>query len=165
MNKLREEKGITMLALVIIVVILTILSALLINFSGINVDSSVDAKLEQELKMVQYAVLQQYMKYNTTQDPSNIVYTKDYNEDILDFVDVHYKGVTLQHTPSSSDEIYKKYYRINPKDLQKIGIQDSNFAYIINYYTGEVFNESTYKTSRNRILYINGAVSSNQESF
>ncbi len=164
MNKVKKENGITMLALVIIVVVLMILASFMINLGGINVDGSVDAKLDEELKMVQYAVMQQYMKYNTTNDPANVVYTRDYNNNILDFVNENYKGIILLHTPSESDEVYKKYYLINSADLKKLGIQESNYSYIVNYYTGEVFNANTFKTSKNKKLYIKGNVS-NKENF
>lgn len=167
MNKIKQEKGITMVMLVIIVIALMIIAGVAINMGEIDMNATLDSKLEGELKMVQYAVFQQYAKYKTTLNEEDIIYTRDYNSGIIGFLNKYYNGQQPVHTPDlENDEVYKKYYLITPDDLIAIGIQDSEYSYIINYYTGEVFNASKSKTSEGNYLYVKGLNSTeNSESF
>ena len=63
MNRIKQEKGITLVILTVIIIALMILAGVAISMGNVNINSTVDSKLEGELKMVQYAVLQQYTKY------------------------------------------------------------------------------------------------------
>lgn len=169
MNKIKQEKGVTLIILIIVVVSLMILAAVSINMGTFNVDSTLDSKLEGELKMVQYAVFQQYAKYKTTLDESNIITGSEgityNNEEITDFMNEKYNKTPV-YTVKENDEKYKKYYLLSKKDLVNIGIQDSEYSYIINYYTGEVMNADKFKTSTGNPLYIKGINSTqNSESF
>ena len=49
---------------------------------------------------------------------------------------------------------YKKYYRLTPKNLTELSILNSEHTYIINYYTGEVYNETKKNTTDGLVLYI-----------
>ena len=70
------------------------------------------------------------------------------------------------YTAKEDDEIYKKYYLLTPEDLINIGIQDSKYSYIINYYTGEVMNADKFKISSGNLLYVKGVDSIKEsESF
>ena len=63
-----NNKGITLIALVITIVVLLILASIGIGGAITGVDESTDQKLKSELKMVQHAVLQRYTKYSLTKD-------------------------------------------------------------------------------------------------
>ena len=166
MNKIKQEKGVTIIMLAIIVIALMIIAGVAMNLGTFEVDSTVDSKLESELKMVQYAVFQQYSKYKTTYDDKCIVFSEEYNDKVAEFVSQNYGNQALVRTPSENDEKYKRYYLIKPDELIKIGIQDSEYSYIINYYTGEVMNAEKFKTTSGKLLYIKGLNSTeNSESF
>lgn len=162
MEKNKQEKGITLVILSIIVIALMIIAGVAI-YSGIyDVDSTIDKKLNGELKMVQYAVLQQYAKYKTTLQDNCIIYTENYDDKIENFMKQNYSNNTLVlSTKNERDEIYKKYYLITPDDLISIGVQDSEYSYIINYYTGEVMNAEKFTTSMGNFLYTKGLTTSN----
>jgi hypothetical protein len=166
MNKIKQEKGVTMLILSIIVILLIVIATVSLNLGSYDVDATVDSKLTGELKMVQYAVLEKYTKYKTTLDEDYIIGT-DYNNQIEEFVNEHYSNIELVHKVQSDDEIYEKYYLVNSNDLIKLGIQDSQYSYIVNYYTGEVMNANTYITSSSKTLYVKGLSTKdiNTESF
>ena len=155
MEKIKQEKGITILILVIIILSLLILAAVAINAGLSDLDATKDSKLEGELNMVQYAVLQQYVKYKTTLDSSYIIGT-DFNNQIQSFVSTNYNGISIAHNINNNDEKYKHYYKITPEQLVTLGVQDSNYSYIVNYYTGEVFNADIFVTSIDTPLYVKG---------
>lgn len=163
MNKIKQEKGVTLLFLSIAVLVLMILAGLAIGIGNYDVSSTVDSKLQGELKMVQHAVLEQYVKYKTTLNESYIV-GEIYDEKIDNFMSQNYATESLT-IPNASDrkELIKKYYYLTPDNLERIGIEDSQNSYIVNYYTGEVINADKYKTSNGIILYIKGITNSDQE--
>lgn len=169
MNKIKQEKGITLVILTVIIITLMILAGVSINLGTYDVNSTLDSKLDGELKMVQYAVFQQYAKYKTTLDDSSIITgSKTYsNEEITNFMKSNYgNDKTPVYTVKENDEIYKKYYLLTPEDLISIGIQDSEYSYIVNYYTGEVMNADKVKTSTGKPLYVKGLNSTqSSESF
>lgn len=145
----KSEKGVTIVALVITVVVLLILVTASINF-GLNGISSVeDSKLTAEVEMVGHAILEQYTKYKTTKDTSYLVGTKITDEEAKKYASE--LGVELVNIPSSYTN--KEYRLLNKEALETIGIQDSDYEYIINYISGEVMNVTKKKTSSNNPLY------------
>ncbi len=53
----------------------------------------------------------------------------------------------------------ESYYRLTPTDLEKLKIEsddDTKYTYIVNYSTGEVYNETKQKTSLGKTLYYAG---------
>lgn len=146
-----NEKGITMVAIIITVIVLLILAGVSINVGLNGMESVENSKLASELNMVQHAVLQQYTKYKTTKDISYIelgqkITQKQANQYAEEL------GVTLVNIPDTYSN--KDYYLLDKESLSSIGIQDSNYEYIINYISGEVMNITIKKTSNNSPLYI-----------
>lgn len=147
---LKNEKGITIVSVVVTVIILLIFASVSINF-GLNGKESVeDSKLVSELEMVQHAVLEQYTKYKTTRNISYLVGEKITKEQANKYAKE--VGVRLINIPDTYSN--KDYYLLNKESLSSIGIQDSNYEYIINYISGEVMNITIKKTSDNSQLYI-----------
>ena len=134
-----NNKGITLIALVITIVVLLILASIGIGGAISGVDESTDQKLKSELKMVQHAVLQRYTKYSLTKDETMLVGDK-IEEENLD------SNITWQKQGS--------YYRINNEQFKELGITDIKDTYIVNYKTGEVYNETQKTTNDGNILYI-----------
>lgn len=166
MNRIKQEKGVTLVILTVIIIALMILVGVSINLGTYDVNSTLDSKLEGELKMVQYAVFQQYAKYKTTLNENYIV-GSDYSKEIKKFMSDNYPEESLVHNiVSDEDSKYKKYYLLTPDDLIEIGVQDSEYSYIVNYYTGEVMNADKFETSNGTKLYVKGLDSTrSSESF
>lgn len=149
MQVVNKEKGITIVALVITIVVLLILSAVSINMGIQGIQSVQDSKLTAELEMVQHAVLEQYTKYKTTKDSSYLVGNKITNVEANSFANE--MGVNLVNIPNTYSN--KDYYKLDKESLKDMGIKDSNDEYIINYISGEVMNITVKKTSNNNPLY------------
>lgn len=139
-----ENKGITLIALTITIVILLIIAGITITGSITGVDESKTNKLLTELDMVQHAVLERYTKYSLTKD-----------EDLL-------VGTQTSSLPSIGDnnwqiqspsKPYEYYYTLVPEDLNMLGITNTEDTYIVNYSTGEVYNNTTKTTVSGDILY------------
>lgn len=146
-----NEKGITIVALIITVIVLLILAGVSINIGLNGMESVENSKLASELNMVQHAVLQQYTKYKTTKD---ISYIQIGEKITLEQANQYAKEVGVELVSIADTYSNKEYYLLNKESLSSIGIQDSNYEYIINYISGEVMNITVKETSNNSPLYI-----------
>ena len=163
-NIMKNQKGITLIALVVTIIILLIIASVA-TYTGISsIQDSKNQSYMSEVKMLQQVVLENYTKYLTTKDekylrgePINYSEMEDLernmnsqnsNEDIaLKMLD--YGSVTTSKNP-----IY--YYRLSENDLKEMEVSVANYedSYIINYYTGEVFNETLKVTGDGVPLYV-----------
>lgn len=158
---MKNEKGITLVTLVITIVVLAIIASITIT-GGINAKKNVkdtkSAVLEAEITQVQQIVLETDMKYKQTKN-SNILLGKKitFNEAKTSLQEISsslsLRGENYDDTSNQDDEIY--YYKIDSEILEKLGITGSEQQYIINYSTGEVFNYKTKTTSNGGLLYKN----------
>ena len=51
----------------------------------------------------------------------------------------------------------KEYYRLRKLDLSELGLSSNdvtNSSYIVNYSTGEVYNETSKTTKSGKVLYV-----------
>lgn len=144
---IRKNKGITLVAVIITVIILLIIS-------GISITGTVKEKEEtkeniqfDELNMIQHAILERYTKSQLTKEtlPGEAI---DNSE--LDLIIEEIKS-------KSGKDIYLKggeYFKLNKSDLKDLGIIKENDEFIVNYSTGEVINNTKKVTSLGKILYI-----------
>ena len=121
-----------------------------------SVNHSEDRKLQAELEMVQQACITEYTKARqlnylkeNASVPENFIGTVVPVSSLPTSV-----GVTWLLTSSDVTSGYKNYFRLTPSDLEKLSIFNSDYTYIINYYTGEVYNETEIYSSENIPLYI-----------
>jgi len=156
--ELKNEKGITLMALAITVILITIIGAFSLNIVNNSTKSSEDAREFAELRMVQQAILERYTKYTLTKDVDVLVGDKiTYNnttnpllshstlpDQFLIFDQMEYR----ENMPA--EECYYILYNDtnNPDDenrqlLKKIGIENTSNVYLVNYYTGEAMQLET----------------------
>lgn len=150
MGSFKQEKGITLVSLIITVILMFILAGISISIGTGQMKTADDSRLTTELEMVQHAVLEQYTKYKTTKDKVYLVGNKITIEEAKQIATE--LGITLANIPNTYDN--KDYYRLDKASLTAIGIQESTDEYIINYISGEVMNITVKKTSGNKPLYI-----------
>ena len=140
-----NEKGITLIALIITIIVLLILVGISITGAITGRNETKENKAMTELYMVQHAVLETNTKLNLTNGENNYpgekITGEQYNE---------IKGLV----GNLQDDEMENYYILGPGDLQEIGITNSEDTYIVNYKTGEVFNYTKRKTDSGEILYI-----------
>ena len=136
MELLKKEKGVTLLALIILVTILIVLATVSINgaLKG-HEDTKIDT-LQSELEMVQNALLQR----KTLSDKTNTNYSelpgKKINKSEVENI-IKEKSITLK----GEDGDYKL---LNKSELKDLGITNTEDEYIVNYKTGEVINKTKF---------------------
>lgn len=154
MLKIKNENGVTLVLLVVTIIVLLILAGISINMGLDSVDSTKDRKLQAELETVQQACITEYTKAkqlgyleNPEERPANFIGTE-----------IPYSSLPTLSTGwalnSEPTEAYKKYFSLSKENLENLGIKNSGSEYIVNYYTGEVYNTTAQNSSENIPLYI-----------
>lgn len=151
MRRTKEEKGISLIALIITVIVMLIIAAITIYAGTDEIRNSKEKQAIAELGMVNHAVYERYIQYTKTKNTAILIGTGITKAEAQSLASQ--MGVTLIEIPSSYNEVESAYYRLNPTDLVKIGIHDSKDTYIVNYVTGEVMNETKKTTQAGKVLY------------
>lgn len=146
---LRENKGITLIALVITIIVLLILAGITLRGGNESVKTTRSNKLLTELDMVQHACLERYTEYKLTLNDALLVgesvSSAEYSE-VRTLASK--KGVTLPAEPEGT------YYKLDPNSsagkgaLQSLGITNIEDVYIVNYSKGSVMNYTTQETPK-----------------
>ena len=151
---MNREKGITLIALIVTIIVLLIIASITIVGSIRGIDESQENKLLSELKMVQHAVVERKTKYDLTKDTTLL------KGEVTNINKINVEGVelTLKLTQSDIDTSEKAYRRLGKTQLSEIGLEvgagSYEDTYIVNYSTGEVYNESIKTTPTGKLLYI-----------
>ena len=158
MQKMKNQSGVTLTSLAITIIVLMIILGVGINQGIDAIYASRDKKIQSELQIVQKACMTEYVKAkqlgfttNGSVKPANFAGTEI---TIADLPVV--EGAWLFSTEPT--EKYKKYYRLTPEDLAALSISETEYTYIVNYYSGEVYNETKERTSDGKPLYAKGTV-------
>ncbi len=168
---MKKESGITLAALVITIIVIFILASISINYGVDTLNESKAKNLAAAVEMVEQAIAEQYIKATELNllgikksegnQPSVFVGTiVNPNElpTISDSIEFQLKADL--ETKNENDITYdESYYRLTPTDLEELKIEsneDNQYTYIVNYSTGEVFNETEKQTSKGDILYYAG---------
>ena len=152
-----KEKGITLIALIVTIVVLIILAGITIAGGIQGIDKANDNKLISDLDKVHHAITERETKYKLTKDASLLVGTKVTVSSLTNVpssIKWKINGFDSVNNPE------REYYRLNKSDLAKIGLTsdiDQNASFIVNYYTGEVYNEVNKTTSGDQVLYVSSA--------
>ena len=150
MKGINTQKGITLVALAVMIAVLSLISGVGLYLGKEAITQTKDSKLSAELNMVQHAVLEQYTKYKTTRDIDNLVGQKMDTEEVQTIASrIGVSLVNIPNTYSNAD-----YYKLNKQSLEKIGITNSEDEYIVNYVSGEVINITLEKDNSNNPLYV-----------
>lgn len=140
---LKENKGITLIALIITIIILIILAGIGVAAGRESVKTAKDNKLFVELDMVQHAILERYSKYKLINDEDMLVGTK----------------LTYDEAESVSEQMDRRlpeagtYYRLTPENIESLGLAKGEHTYIVNYEKGIVLNETVKMTYSGESLY------------
>ncbi len=157
---MREEKGITLIALVITIIILSIVAGIgigVMNGMGRDIRESKSAIAVTDLKKVQQLVLETYTKYMQGKNTRLLKGEQiDYNtaKNIANEFGVELR----QEEYNSSDDAINFYYKLTQYNLREMGMNNVNkdAQYIVNYKTGEVFDNLGKKTITGDVLYVYG---------
>lgn len=154
----RNNKGITLIALVITIVVLLIIASISIVGGIEGAETAAENKLLTELDMVQHAVLERYTKAQMIKEdvPGEIMQAiEDVNGTVSSINNELEDGNKISLKINSyTDNKYEYYYKLNLENLKELGITNARDTYIVNYSTGEVLNITTQKTKSGKPLYI-----------
>lgn len=163
---MKNENGITILALVITIVIMTVIT-FTVFYTAKGIDENVeDDVLLTELETVHHIVLQEWNKkltlgtYTLDGTPvENDADTTAEEEGILKEQTKLNQGVesakqiSFKRKPTNENRYYE-YFKLTPADLKLLGAKNATSDYLVCYETGEVANITKYKTSDGEtILY------------
>lgn len=157
-NIVKSQKGITLMALVVTIIILLIIAGIGIGEiagNGGNINQTEDVMALSELKKVQQAVLETYIKYKQLGNENVLIGTRISWDIAQDELHAIKSGLELKTNGSQQSKEYG-YYELNREHLNNIGLDNihNDDKYIVNYSTGEVFNITQKKTAKGDILYV-----------
>ena len=166
MLKIKKSSGITLVSLVVTIIVLMIILGITVNISLDSIEDTRKQKLEAELNIIQHACITEYTKAKKLGYMDNFKENLEDNNIPPNFVGEYIKVSDLNsnidwviNSELEKSEAYKGYFRLTPDDLKLLTISDSEYTYIVNYYTGEVYNETKNDSS----LYIKSGVSHIEE--
>ena len=144
---IRKNKGITLVALVISIIVLLIISGISITGSLHGDKEAKSAEQISELNIIQHAILERYTRVQLTKEelPGTVITKADVQEIIDDINSKSGEHIELKGT---------EYKELNKSDLETLGINGEKNIFIVNYKTGEVINKTARVTNLNEALYI-----------
>ena len=171
--KIGNRNGITLVALVITIVVFMIIISITLNYGVSELHEVTNKKTEAELGIVQEAVMQRYalvqaehklgLRVGTDTQPAEFVGTiitsATGDSDLRSFSNVTLKNGYSSNVGLTFEECY---YKLGENDLKELNIEKGDNGdtegtkerqYIVNYFTGEVFdiaNKTYYETDINK---------------
>ena len=153
MKNIKNNKGITLVALVITIIILLILASITVYMGSDSIKDSKENILLTEVRMVQHAALERYTQESLMN--SNILPGTPYSSmdeiknDITELSSEEKLTNLLNNNQTPSD-----YYYLETADLEEMQITNTEDSYIINYKLGLAINVTTPKTALGKPVYV-----------
>ena len=153
MKNIKNNKGITLVALVITIIILLILASITVYMGTDSIKDSKENILLTEVRMVQHAALERYTQESLMN--SNILPGTPYSSmdeiknDITELSSEEKLTNLLNNNQTPSD-----YYYLETADLEEMQITNTEDSYIINYKLGLPINVTTPKTALGKPVYV-----------
>lgn len=157
-QSLKNQNGITLIALVITIIVLLILAGITVNMGKQGIKESKENAVLSELAMVQNAILQRKTKADLTNEnyPGQIITEVGINLDEV-IADINSNKDSGEEPISRKDSDDENYYFLSKSNngLSGLGISGGDDdEYIVNYETGEVINYTARVTGRGKPLYL-----------
>ena len=144
-NDLKNQKGITLIVLVVTIIVMIIIAAISVNYGLNSVDTANDSVIEANLHMIQQKIVEDYIKSDMNGEKNNF-----YGQS-LSFDDVQaIKGtetISLQKMTNETEyENGNPYYKLSTEILENMGLHvPSGQVYIVDYDTGEIWDVTNSK--------------------
>lgn len=140
MQMKKNEKGITLIALAIMVVMIVIIASITVFSGTTSIQESKQKRIKIELETVQHAILENYAKYKVLNNEEYLIGTPITSENDEDIIDYKFKLVNSESAFKTDASKTDKYYKLEEGDYEKLGLTNVTFKYIVCYKTGEVMN-------------------------
>lgn len=138
---MKNSKGITLISVIVSVIILALLTGIGVSSVYSGIQEYRKNAINTELGMVRQVIVEQYQKakiVNKIEVPAQETQVNFWvGEKIEDIGDLGFE-------PAIVTQVYQEdyYYRLDLATLTELGLKDSKYTYIVNYKTGEVYNEN-----------------------
>ena len=140
---IKNQKGITLIALVITIIVLLILAGITINMSARGTQESEEDVLLSELGMIQNAILQRKTKADLTGEsyPGETITKAGIKLDDV-IANINANKASEEDTVTRKDTNDEHYYVLTNSNngFRDLEIKSAKDEYIVNYETGEVIN-------------------------
>lgn len=145
----RKNKGITLVALIITVILLLIISGISITGTMRGIKETKDASQFSELNMIQHIILERYAKAQLTKEslPGTTIQKSEVQTIINEINSLSGESITLKAKET-------EYKELNKTELESLGITQEENIFIVNYNTGEVINKTLKVSKSGKALYI-----------
>lgn len=142
-----NNKGITLIALTIMIIILIILAGISITGAVRGNEATQENKQFSELNIVQHAILERYTKSKITEEtlPGTNIEVSTVQSIIDEINSTTGSNIKLKGT---------NYVELKEDDIAQLGIDKTKDTYIVNYETGEVINKTKKISKEGKALYI-----------
>ncbi len=142
MIKIKNNKGLTMIVLIVTIIVMLIIAGITINLGTDTIDETVKSQEKSELLMVQNAIQKIYIRYQETNDISILLGT----------------DCSKPSSANGLTETTLSYKRLSSSELQNLGLTKSTPESITNDGHGEkIVNEESI-TDTFIVNYENGYV-------
>lgn len=156
--KLKSNRGISLLSLIITIIVILIIAAIAImNGFSKNIDEAQFSKIYNEILEVENAVSQRGFEHKL----DAIVYPYEKNQ-----IYSKENAITVNNVTYGEG-----YYLVTPVELEKLGVTGATREYVVNYATGDVILKEPYYLADKEVytkedmleVYTNNSVITNAE--
>ena len=148
----KNQKGVTMIALIITIIVLLIIASISIGSALNSHETAAKNKLLTEVGMVQHAALERYTKQVTIGNedfPGEEYTSKSEIEADIDMIKNDSKLSEILNNTTPED-----YYFLDKNALKNLGVTVTEDSYIINYKLGIAINATVQVTEDGQPLYV-----------
>ena len=148
----KNQKGVTMIALIITIIVLLIIASISIGSALDSHETAAKNKLLTEVGMVQHAALERYTKQVTIGNedfPGEEYTSKSEIEADIDKIKNDSKLSEILNNTTPED-----YYFLDKNALKNLGVTVTEDSYIINYKLGIAINATVQVTEDGQPLYV-----------
>ncbi len=148
----KNQKGVTMIALIITIIVLLIIASISIGSALNSHETAAKNKLLTEVGMVQHAALERYTKQVTIGNedfPGEEYTSKSEIEADIDKIKNDSKLSEILNNTTPED-----YYFLDKNALKNLGVTVTEDSYIINYKLGIAINATVQVTEDGQPLYV-----------
>lgn len=153
MKKIKNNKGITLVALVITIIVLLILASITVYVGTDSIKQSKENILLTEVGMVQHAALERYTQesiMNSNKYPGTPYSSMEEIKSAISELTSDQELTQLLNNNTTPED----YYLLTPTDLEEMQIENVEDSYIVNYKLGLAINITNQKTSSGEPVYV-----------
>ncbi len=152
---MKNERGVTLVTVIIMIVVITIIASVSI-IQGVSVVKNANNQVnESNLADVKAVVARESAKFNTAGilTPANVTY---YGEENATLTGIKYDDAG--NKSNETKEIGEEWYYLDENALKEMGIEYANETYVVNYRKNVVIPVSTTENLHSEIERYNSTI-------